>query len=200
MVELVNRLAFEKILLRDLNSVIACSLCGGYLVEPTVIPECSHTFCRTCILRHFQDELDCPECGIEVHPTEPEKCIIYDEVLNQILCELIPNFAQRVQEEKDSFMEVDKIPKFLVRFKPTDRKSNSLPRPYILINGDTPLNVVKLLAGNPRYLEFDNFNIKKLDRTISGWLKEEHSENFRSKIDNFGSSSEAIKLTIRFST
>ena len=51
MVELVNRLAYEKILLRDLNSVIACSLCGGYLVEPTVIPECSHTFCRT--VSHF---------------------------------------------------------------------------------------------------------------------------------------------------
>ncbi|CAG5108569.1 Oidioi.mRNA.OKI2018_I69.chr1.g3857.t1.cds [Oikopleura dioica] len=200
MVELVSRLAYEKILLRDLNTVIACGLCEGYLVEPNVIPECSHTFCRTCILRHFQDELDCPECGVETHPTEPEKCLVYDEVLDQILCELIPNLARRVQEEKDSFMEVEKIPKFLIRFKPSDRKSHSLPRPYVLINGDTPLNVVKLLAGDPRYLEFDNFKIKKLERTVVSWLKEDHSDQFKSKIDTFGSSSEAIKLTIRFST
>ena len=68
------------------------------------------------------------------------------------------------------------------RFKPSDRKSHSLPRPYVLINGDTPLNVVKLLAGDPRYLEFDNFKIKKLERTIVSWLKEDHSDQFKSKI------------------
>jgi polycomb group RING finger protein 4 len=85
MVELLRQLSLENVLLRDLNASLRCPLCGGYFVRPVVLQECQHTFCHTCILNHFQEELECPECGILTHPTEPEKCLLQDEILNQVI-------------------------------------------------------------------------------------------------------------------
>ena len=33
--------------IRELNEALACRICDGYLVEPTVVTECQHTFCKT---------------------------------------------------------------------------------------------------------------------------------------------------------
>ena len=43
-----------------------------------------------CILEHYEDELDCPVCGTISHPTTPEKYLIKDEVLSQVINEIIP--------------------------------------------------------------------------------------------------------------
>ena len=92
-------------MIRELNEALACRICEGYLVEPLVVTECQHTFCKTvsifipttytqphlkCILQHYEDELDCPVCGIVSHPTTPEQYLIKDEVLHQVLNEIVP--------------------------------------------------------------------------------------------------------------
>lgn len=99
MVELLSRLAVKKVLLRELNSALKCPICIGYLVEPTVVIECQCTFCKTCILEHYEDELDCPVCGTISHPTTPEKYLIKDEVLSQVINKIIPQkkFKQRLK-------------------------------------------------------------------------------------------------------
>ena len=97
----------KKILVRELNEPLKCQICSGYLINPTVVNECQHTFCKTvskeecrsichiaekyiflfqCILTHYEDELDCPVCGIVSHPTTPEKFITKDEILQQVKC------------------------------------------------------------------------------------------------------------------
>ena len=43
-----------------------------------------------CILEHYEDELNCPVCGTISHPTTPEKYLIKDEVLSQVINEIIP--------------------------------------------------------------------------------------------------------------
>ena len=37
----------KKILVRELNEPLKCQICSGYLINPTVVNECQHTFCKT---------------------------------------------------------------------------------------------------------------------------------------------------------
>ncbi|MGH0117322.1 UNVERIFIED_CONTAM: hypothetical protein FKN15_013845 [Acipenser sinensis] len=63
--------AQRKHLVRDFNHYITCYVCKGYLIKPTTVTECLHTFCKRCIVQHFEDSNDCPKCGIQVHETNP---------------------------------------------------------------------------------------------------------------------------------
>lgn len=200
MVELLSKLSLENVLLRELNGCLRCNLCEGYYVQPVVLQECQHTFCYTCIVNHFQDELECPECGILTHPTEPEKCLLHDEILNQLVKELVPGLAESVHKEKSKYAEKARIPQFLIRLMPSDRRSEPLIRPFFLLAGNTPLSVVSSLAGDPRYIHFRDSRIKKFQMTISEWLKSEHSSAFKEQIDNYDDQKEPISLTLRFTS
>ena len=48
----------KKILVRELNEPLKCQICSGYLINPTVVNECQHTFCKTV------SEKPCPICLI----------------------------------------------------------------------------------------------------------------------------------------
>uniref|UniRef100_A0A4W5QL74 Polycomb group ring finger 5b n=1 Tax=Hucho hucho TaxID=62062 RepID=A0A4W5QL74_9TELE len=61
----------RKHLVKDFNHFITCYVCKGYLIKPTTVTECLHTFCKSCIVQHFEDSNDCPKCGIQVHETNP---------------------------------------------------------------------------------------------------------------------------------
>ncbi|XP_069756692.1 polycomb group RING finger protein 5-B isoform X2 [Narcine bancroftii] len=63
--------AQRKHLVREFNAFITCYICKGYLIKPTTVTECLHTFCKRCIVQHFEDTNDCPKCGIQVHETNP---------------------------------------------------------------------------------------------------------------------------------
>uniref|UniRef100_A0A3Q4HGC4 Polycomb group ring finger 6 n=1 Tax=Neolamprologus brichardi TaxID=32507 RepID=A0A3Q4HGC4_NEOBR len=50
---------------------IRCALCCGFLIDATTITECLHTFCKSCIVKHFFYSNKCPTCSIVVHQTQP---------------------------------------------------------------------------------------------------------------------------------
>ena len=50
------KLPSKRILLKDVNDVITCKLCKGYYVDATTITECLHTFCKSCIVSHLEEE------------------------------------------------------------------------------------------------------------------------------------------------
>ena len=54
----------KKILLKDLNDVITCRLCEGYLIDATTITECLHTFCKSCIVKHLEDDTSVSNEGL----------------------------------------------------------------------------------------------------------------------------------------
>ena len=83
---------------------------------------------------------------------------------------------------------------------PADRRSDPLLRPFILLSGNTPLNVIKSLAGDPRYIHFRDSRIKKFKMTISDWLKAEHAKSFAEQINSYDDQKEPIYLTMRFTS
>ncbi|CAN6281704.1 unnamed protein product [Urochloa humidicola] len=46
---------------------VTCGLCGGFLRNAAVIPDCLHPFCRQCIVEEFTDNniSCCPKCDID---------------------------------------------------------------------------------------------------------------------------------------
>lgn len=192
MVELLSRLAVKKVLLRELNSALKCPICIGYLVEPTVVIECQCTFCKTCILEHYEDELNCPVCGTISHPTTPEKYLIKDEVLSQVINEIIP----LKNSNKDSKSPLTSTNcNFLVRFLPSNRRTDPLVRPYLYVSGNTPMSVLFKSAGSPRYLHFKEERLHNFTETIYDWAKN------RTHIQpELNSTKDYINITFRFTT
>ncbi|KAK7901474.1 hypothetical protein WMY93_018243 [Mugilogobius chulae] len=61
----------ETLPLNQFYPYIRCGLCCGFLIDATTITECLHTFCKSCIVKHFFYSNRCPTCSIVVHQTQP---------------------------------------------------------------------------------------------------------------------------------
>ncbi|XP_061546421.1 polycomb group RING finger protein 5-B-like [Phycodurus eques] len=88
---------------RDFNHFITCYLCGGYLIKPVTVTECLHTFCKSCIVQHFEESNDCPKCGIQVHETNPLEMLRLDNTLQEIIFKLVPGLREQEEERELEF-------------------------------------------------------------------------------------------------
>ena len=71
--------------IRELNAHIVCILCAGYFIEATTITECLHTFCKSCIVKHLEDNIHCPECEVMIHQSHPLDYIAFDRTMQDIV-------------------------------------------------------------------------------------------------------------------
>ncbi|KAK6301917.1 hypothetical protein J4Q44_G00279700 [Coregonus suidteri] len=93
----------KKHLVKDFNHFITCYVCKGYLNKPTTVTECLHTFCKSCIVQHFEDSNDCPKCGIQVHETNPLEMLRLDNTLEEIIFKLVPGLREKEQQQEIEF-------------------------------------------------------------------------------------------------
>uniref|UniRef100_G3U684 Polycomb group RING finger protein 6 n=1 Tax=Loxodonta africana TaxID=9785 RepID=G3U684_LOXAF len=90
--------------LSELTPYILCSICKGYLIDATTITECLHTFCKSCIVRHFYYSNRCPKCNIVVHQTQPLYNISrLDRQLQDIVYKLVINLEEREKKQMHDF-------------------------------------------------------------------------------------------------
>uniref|UniRef100_A0A915JZY6 RING-type domain-containing protein n=1 Tax=Romanomermis culicivorax TaxID=13658 RepID=A0A915JZY6_ROMCU len=142
-------MAEHKVYLRDLNPLITCILCGGYLIDATTIPECLHTFCKSCILKHLQEHTRCPNCDKEIHQSHPTQYISYDRTMQDIVYKLVPNLYKGIfYFAKYCVAFVKRSCQFLEEMKRREEfcKKNNIPfdNPLNLNteNKDKPVNAV----------------------------------------------------------
>uniref|UniRef100_A0A3B3ZTE5 RING-type domain-containing protein n=1 Tax=Periophthalmus magnuspinnatus TaxID=409849 RepID=A0A3B3ZTE5_9GOBI len=95
--------AARRHLVRDFNHFITCYLCRGYLIKPTTVTECLHTFCKSCIVQHFEESNDCPKCGIQVHETNPLEMLRLDNTLEEIIFKLVPGLREKEEQQELEF-------------------------------------------------------------------------------------------------
>ncbi|GLV38366.1 Posterior sex combs [Carabus blaptoides fortunei] len=94
----------RRILVKDLNDNLICSLCGGYLVDATSVIDCSHTFCRACIVRHFESSRFCPNCGSLVHKSKPLSKLRSDTTLQTLIYKVVPSlYSKELQRRADFY-------------------------------------------------------------------------------------------------
>lgn len=84
----------KKYKLSAFNPFIICPICQGYLVDATTITECLHSFCRGCIIKHFEKSFNCPLCNELVHKTNPWCNLRSDTALQDIVGKLVPGFIE----------------------------------------------------------------------------------------------------------
>ncbi|XP_076779954.1 polycomb group RING finger protein 6 isoform X3 [Arvicanthis niloticus] len=87
----------------ELTPYILCSICKGYLIDATTITECLHTFCKSCIVRHFYYSNRCPKCNLVVHQTQPLYNIRLDRQLQDIVYKLVINLEEREKKQMHDF-------------------------------------------------------------------------------------------------
>lgn len=80
----------RKVKLSDIKEHISCYLCKNYLNEATTIIECLHTFCKDCIVKHLNENNNCPKCDLTVHQSHPLQYISFDRTMQDIVCKVVP--------------------------------------------------------------------------------------------------------------
>ncbi|KAG6926557.1 polycomb group ring finger 6, partial [Chelydra serpentina] len=89
--------------LSELTPYIVCSICNGYFIDATTITECLHTFCKSCIVRHFYYSNRCPKCNIVVHQTQPLYNIRLDRQLQDIVYKVVVNLEEKEKKQMHDF-------------------------------------------------------------------------------------------------
>ena len=70
-------------------------------MDATTVTECLHTFCKSCIVKHLEDNINCPECEVGrdpvlfcvphlavqvmIHQSHPLDYIAFDRTMQDIV-------------------------------------------------------------------------------------------------------------------
>lgn len=100
----------------ELNELLTCSLCSGFYRDAHTILECMHTFCKSCVLKHFHNHnirgsIQCPQCNVNLglygHLNTK---MIYDRDLQAIVDKVYPEYILNEKEEEVQHYKKLKIP------------------------------------------------------------------------------------------
>jgi len=100
----------RKINICSINEMITCKICSGYLVDATTVTECLHTFCKSCIVKHLEDNIHCPECEVMIHQSHPLDYIAFDRTMQDIVYKLVPGLEQSEYKREREFYEERGLP------------------------------------------------------------------------------------------
>ncbi|KAK1905148.1 Polycomb group RING finger protein 6 [Dissostichus eleginoides] len=89
--------------LSEFYPYIRCALCSRFLIDATTIIECLHTFCKSCIVKHFFYNNRCPTCSIVVHQTQPTYNIRPDRQLQDIVYKMVPFLEESERKQMCQF-------------------------------------------------------------------------------------------------
>ncbi|XP_073848255.1 suppressor of zeste 2 [Musca autumnalis] len=86
------------------NELFQCYLCQGYLINPTTIDACLHTYCRSCIVRHLAEDCYCPRCKGNGGKAVTHSNLKSDNVLRSIIYKMVPGLYQKERERVVQFL------------------------------------------------------------------------------------------------
>ncbi|TGZ72665.1 hypothetical protein CRM22_001950 [Opisthorchis felineus] len=89
--------------LSTLNGHLICGLCGGYLIDATVLTECVHVFCRSCIVKYLTEHKVCPLCQSLIQETRPGHALRPDTVLQRVVYKLVPGLLKTEMQRLTEF-------------------------------------------------------------------------------------------------
>ncbi|XP_062519056.1 polycomb group RING finger protein 1-like [Corticium candelabrum] len=85
---------------------IVCQLCCGYIIDATVVVECLHTFCRSCIVKHVkrpEKRHRCPVCNVLIGEAQPLAGLRLDRTLQDIIDKLLPQVRENEEQKEEIF-------------------------------------------------------------------------------------------------
>jgi len=86
-----------------MHTHLICRLCNGYFRDPYTIPECLHTFCKSCLFLGFQQGIHhCPECKTSLSP-DPYKEVLSDRTMQELVNKIFPSLKKNNDIEENIF-------------------------------------------------------------------------------------------------
>ena len=148
----------------ELNRHFACPVCGGYFRDATIITECRHTFCKSCLHKHLLEHGACPSCGVFIPINNAWSVVKPDTLLQSLLDKLLPDVREEDERKEAAFYAQRGISR--KRAPSTTPQPQTQPPPpttratTATTTETDPLDVVSfsLVAANP-----DDFG-RKLDK------------------------------------
>lgn len=125
---------YQTVKLRELNTFITCGICDGYLIDATTITECLHTFCRSCIVKHLQEDIVCPTCKIVIHHSYPMNYISSDRTMQEIVYKLVPGLQERELQRQKEF----EVAMFMYRTGEQQNAFNAMNSTKTIANNTSP--------------------------------------------------------------
>lgn len=89
--------------LSQLTPYMSCDICKGYLIDAATITECLHSFCKSCIIKHFEHSKRCPKCNTVVHEAKPHNSLRLDPQLQNIVYKLVAGLEEKEKKQKREF-------------------------------------------------------------------------------------------------
>ncbi|XP_037054677.1 polycomb group RING finger protein 6-like [Peromyscus leucopus] len=114
--------------LSELTPYISCFVCKGYLIDATTVTECLHTFCKSCIIKHFEHSYRCPKCNIVVHEAKPHNHLRSDPQLQAIVYKLVAGLEEKEKKQRQEFYKEN---------CPETPKPDAVPQPGPSSEGNT---------------------------------------------------------------
>ncbi|KAJ0172094.1 hypothetical protein K1T71_012067 [Dendrolimus kikuchii] len=100
----------RRIKLKTLNSHITCKICRGYFIDATTVTECLHTFCKSCLVKHLEENNTCPTCSIVIHQSHPLQYISFDRTMQDIVYKLVPDLQDNELKRERDFYRARGLP------------------------------------------------------------------------------------------
>ncbi|XP_041124590.1 polycomb group RING finger protein 6-like isoform X2 [Polyodon spathula] len=139
--------------LSEMSPYIRCTICTGYFIDATTITECLHTFCKSCIVKHFFYSNRCPKCNVVVHQTQPLYNIRLDHQLQDLVYKLVPHLEQNEKRQLHEFykergLEVPKpAPQPATAVKASKQKKGLLAQSVFTIPPELDVSLVLEFVG-----------------------------------------------------
>ncbi|XP_026212679.1 polycomb group RING finger protein 6 isoform X1 [Anabas testudineus] len=174
----------RKLPLNQFYPYIRCALCCGFLIDATTVTECLHTFCKSCIVKHFFYSNRCPTCSIVVHQTQPLYNIRPDRQLQDIVYKMVPFLEESERDQMCNFYKERglEVPKPVVISPPGPvvlrrQKKDSMPQSVFTIPPELDVSLLLEFVGAEEGIT----NYKPLERRyvrVSGEATIRHVELF----------------------
>nr|CAD7442728.1 unnamed protein product [Timema bartmani]CAD7459036.1 unnamed protein product [Timema tahoe] len=100
----------RRIKLEALNNHIICTICQGYLIDATTVTECLHTFCKSCLVKHLEENNTCPTCQQVIHQSHPLNYISFDRTMQDIVYKLVPELQDNEMKREREFYRKRNLP------------------------------------------------------------------------------------------
>ncbi|KAF8562419.1 hypothetical protein P879_09715 [Paragonimus westermani] len=114
-----------SIKLSALNGHLICGLCGGYLIDATVLTECIHAFCRSCILKYLTEHKVCPLCQSLIQENRPGQALQPDINLQRVVYKLVPGLLRTEMQRLSQFCSSLSSPSSEEHFRRNSEKNHT---------------------------------------------------------------------------
>ncbi|PAV70313.1 hypothetical protein WR25_03047 isoform M [Diploscapter pachys] len=96
--------------LQRMAPFMMCSICSGYLIDACTVVDCCRTFCKSCLLKYFDDgeNTDCPQCASMIHQSHPTQYVSMDRTMQEIIYKMIPGLKRMERKERLEFIKQEK--------------------------------------------------------------------------------------------